>query len=81
MSTRKRNKDETRLHVILAFSFLVIGLSLPAFGAQVSGFTLNVDPRLELLSVIQSLTNWPNIGGFTTFDFQYYKDVKSYFSE
>jgi len=80
MSTKKRIKNELRFHALIAFSFIVFCFSFPALGAQESGFTLNVDPRLELLSVIQSLTNWPNIGGFTKFDFQYYRDVKSYFS-
>lgn len=81
MSTIQGIKNKLRFYVLITFSFMALGFSLPTFGTQESGFMLNVDPRLELLSIIQSLTNWPNVGGFTTFDFQYYKDVKSYFSE
>lgn len=67
-----------------AIFILVIGIimNLSCFGQKTETvFKIGVDPRLELLSIIQSLTNWPNIGGFTTFDFQYYQDVKSYFGE
>ena len=81
MSIRQGTKNGLRFYVLIAFSIIVLGFSLPIFGTQESGFKLDVDPRLELLSIIQSLTNWPNVGGFTTFDFQYYKDVKSYFNE
>jgi hypothetical protein len=81
MPTEKRIKKNLKLHLMMAVCFLVLYGSLPAFSAQESGFSCNVDPRLELLSVIQSLTQWPEIGAFTTFDFKYYREIKNYFGK
>ena len=80
MSIVQRKKNKLRFYSLIVFLSMGIIFCHPTFGTQESGFTLHVDSRLELLSIIQSLTNWPNIGGFTTFDFQYYRDVKEYFS-
>jgi hypothetical protein len=43
-------------------------------------FEIKIDPRIELLAVIQSLTPWAKTNGFTHLDFQYYRDVKNYFA-
>ena len=45
-----------------------------------SQFEIKIDPRIELLAVIQSLTSWPEMGLFTTLNFTYYEDIKSHFA-
>ena len=63
------------LLVILIFLYPSYSVS-----SEHSQFEIKIDPRIELLAVIQSLTSWPEMGLFTTLNFTYYEDVKSYFA-
>lgn len=66
--------------VIFGFLFLFSALFPCHFGfSQDLGFDIKVDPRIELLAIIQSFTDWPRVGAFTTLSFGYYEDVKTYF--
>jgi len=62
---------------IIMVSFLLYSSFL--LSNQDDGFMIKVDPRVELLAVIQSLTRWPDIGAFTRLSFDYYNEVKEYF--
>jgi hypothetical protein len=65
---------------------IVFGLgSIPPAGAFAEtetepGFMMGVDPRIELLAVVQSLTSWPDIGAFTDLESQYRTDVRDRFA-
>lgn len=65
---------------ITIFATLILLYSSNPILSLNSGIEINVDPRIELLAVIQSFTDWPRIGAFTTLNFKYYEDVKSYFA-
>ena len=67
------------LIVVLSFSILLLIHSAYSHAGGVE-FEIKVDPRIELLAVIQSLTPWVKTNGFTHLDFQYYQDVKNHFS-
>ena len=44
------------------------------------GFFIRIDPRMELLSTIQILTDLPHMNQMTPFQHQYYHDVQEYFN-
>jgi hypothetical protein len=63
---------------ILLLLFLFLCGQPQAYAAEAK-LEIRVDPRIELLAVMQSLTTWSNSKGFTNLDFQYYRDVKKHF--
>jgi len=71
-------KIKTLLALILLLTNLLLFYSLPG-ESQTGGFQIRVDPRVELLAVIQSLTKWPDVGAFTRLEFDYYEEIKDYF--
>ena len=61
---------------------LFLSLMMPQVSfSDPSKFSIKIDPKLELLSVIQSLTSWPKIGAFTGLRHSYYNRVNQYFGK
>ncbi|HUS85930.1 MAG TPA: DUF4932 domain-containing protein [Bacteroidales bacterium] len=63
--------------VLLPIVFVI--LFIPFLHSQETAFRILLDPRIELLSVIQSLSDWPEYGAFTKFDSRYRNEVNLYF--
>ena len=72
------NKKIKVLTLIMIFVFLC--MSNTSF-AEDSKFTIKIDPKLELLSIIQSLTRWPKFGAFTNLKHSYLNKINKYFGK
>lgn len=47
--------------------------------AQTPQFSLSVDPRIELLSIVLHYSEWPYFGKFDRPDYDYYNDMQQHF--
>ncbi len=65
--------------ILLLPAILLLFPSAYALSKQVD-YEIKVDPRIELLAVIQSLTSWANTDEFTHLDFKYCREVKNHFA-
>ena len=74
------SKDHQKISKLL-FSLLIIFVTVKPAHCQ-KELNITVDPRLELLSVVEFISNYDqNSGMLTRFDFKYKRDLHRYFSK